>query len=121
MIELHGIRQQVQEDLREPLPIRKDVVFGAVLTISDDVYRTLRRERTYQIGGLAQNSAHEHGLRRELELPGLDARYVEYLVDELKKMLAALEDLMDRFVLIVVELAQPEDLCKPEHRVQRRP
>ena len=121
MVELHRIRQQVQEDLREPLSVRKDVVVGAVLTISDDMYGTLRRERSNEVRAFAENFVHEHGLGRELEIAGLDAGYVEHLVDESKEVLAAFEDLMNRFVLIMIELAQPQDLRETQHRVEGRP
>ncbi len=68
---LHGVREEVQEDLLEPLPVGQDVLalVGGARVERDPV---LGREGADDVESAAQGLAHRDRLQRELQAPGLD-------------------------------------------------
>ena len=92
--ELHGVREQVEDDLPDP-----------PLVSFDDVDARIRRER--DLDAVQQRSlAHHHdaalecliereGCDLELDLPRLDLRQIEDVVDQREQMVARGEDVLE--------------------------
>src|SRR5439155_9136756 len=100
----------------------------------DDVEPLAEREGERDLMARRSLADHRHavlecGAEREraaleLHLAGLDLREVEDVVDEREEMPARREDVLEIFLLALVELAEhalEHDLAEPDDRVQRRP
>ena len=103
--ELHGVVDQVGQDLAEPQRIAAQVLAGSPGATSSQelealVVRLLRRQRRdgaddvveLEVGGL------------DVELAGLDLREVEDVVDDGQQRRAGVVDLADVVALLGVEL-----------------
>ena len=62
-----------------------------------------------------------HRLHRQRQVPRLDARDVEHLVDQRQQVRAAAQDLRDALLAIVGQIVELEQLGEAEDRVERRP
>ena len=86
-----------------------------------DVDAPLGGERTGQVHDAGDGLADLDRLLREREPPGLDARDVEDLVDQLQQVPAALEDLLHALAVGSAVGLHLEELPEAEDRVERRP
>ncbi len=120
--ELHRVRQQVDENL-----LHRPLVGQDRGSRVDE-----RFERQPRLGGLGLHHAQRVGRRRgdvdrhgmQFELARLDLRHVEHVVDEAQQVAAAVVDVVDIFAVFEglerPEGLVPDDVGKPDDRVQRR-
>lgn len=117
---LHGVGEEVQEDLGEPLPIGQDVgITAGGRPIERD--RAAAGERGDEPDHLGQEVGHGDRFRRERHLPGLDPADVEDLIDELEQVPSALADVVQAVALFGGQLIHLEQLGEAENGVQGRP
>src|SRR5436853_278985 len=83
--------------------------------------RRLETASPSQVHDAGDGLADLDGLLREREPPGLDARDVEDLVDQLQQVPAALEDLLHALAVGSAVGLHLEELPEAEDRVERRP
>ena len=99
-----------QVDVRCELERELDAVLDRAFTHHDDA----------SFEGLAQREAGD----LELDLPGLDLRQVEHVVDQREQVVARGQDVVEVLLLLLVDLAEhalPQHLREADDRVQRRP
>ena len=116
---LHGVGQQVEQDLAEPLPVGEDVDSRAARRLE------IAMPRLAAIGRIRSSacsiaSLTETGSERQREMSRLDPGDVEHFVDQAQQVLAAAQDVVDAVGLIGVELVEVEELREPHDRVERR-
>ena len=121
VVVLDRIGDQVQQHLLQPLGVREHVAMVERAAGDLDVDAPLGGERTGQVHDAGDGLADLDGLLREREPPGLDARDVEDLVDQLQQVPAALEDLLHALAVGSAVGLHLEELPEAEDRVERRP
>ena len=118
---LDRVRQQVEQHLRKPLPVRMDAVvrerFSAVLQVTV----ALCGEWANQAQHFVQQSANIDGFEGKLLTVGFDAGEIEHLVDEGEEVLAGFQDVIHPFALIRRQFLPGKKLGKTEHAVHGRP
>ena len=77
-------------------------------------------ERGDQLQHVGDDLADQDRFGGQGEAARFDVRDVEHLVDEVQQMAAAFEDVADRIALVVVQVADLQQLTEAEHRVERR-
>ena len=122
--ELECVRQEVPQDLLEPLTVGLDVSWAFRRHFDPKLQTFLlgnRREKIREILGQADESKR---LGLDLHMPRLDLREVEDVIDESQQIVARRLDCLSVTHLL---LAQPsgvivgEQLCEDQERVQGRP
>ncbi len=121
--ELHGIRHQVDDDLRDPA-----LVGRRLRKIGFDVERqrlcASARLLADEHQRFFQDPVERDGLGLELHATCLDLRDVEHVVDEGQEVPAGVEDVLQVLLLLRVHLAEQtveQHLREADDCVQRRP
>ena len=117
---LHGVGEQVEQRLDQPLAVGQHVVARAVLHRAGDLDVAAERRRRHEPHALLHRRLERHRLERERLTPGLDPRDVEHVVDEAEQMAARLLHGGDGFRLILTGLAHLEQIAVSEDCGQRR-
>ncbi len=117
---LHGIAQQVEQDLLEPLAVGDHVLAAPCRLLAAQVDPLLGRERLDEVADLVNDLTDVDRLGRELEAPGLDAGNIQNLIDEVKQVVSGLEDLIDALLPFFIKLFHLKELSKAEDGIQRR-
>ena len=115
---LHGVGQQVEQDLLEPLAVGVDVAMAPVRV--DQLDLAGLGLGPDEVEALLDHQVQGDRLEGQGHGAGLDPGDVEHLVDELEQVAAALEDLAHGLDLGLVQLLQLEELGEAEDRVERR-
>ena len=95
---------------------------GAELEREPDA--VLRRPLAHHHDAALERLAQRERGDLELDLPGLDLRQVEHVVDQRQQVVAGREDVVEVLLLLLVDLAEqplPQHLREADDRVQRRP
>ena len=117
MIVFHGVGKQIEHDLLEALAIDHDVRAAPEGVDRDSAiggHWPDNRER------FADGFAQRHGLQREIEPAGFDARNVEHFVDQPQQVAAAAEDLLDVVGLLRITIVRLQKLAEAEDRIEGR-
>ena len=117
---LHGVREEIEEDLREPLTIREHGLIAHRVRPNVEGNGALQCERLHEIDDALHDIFDRHWLGRQREPTRFDAGDVEHFVDEIEQMLAAVENLPHGLGLLATEVSQFENLSEAEHGVERR-
>ena len=75
-------------------------------------------QRTHEVQRLVDDSTDMHGFGANRHCPGLDPRDIQDVVDELKQMASAFENVTDRFGIIGALESAREKLAEPENGVK---
>ena len=119
---LDRVRQQVEQDLLEPVAVGKRV---AVVPEAGDVEVdrdiALARDRRHEGHRLVGELGELYRLGRNGQPPALDAGDVQDLVDELEQVPSAAEDVVHVLALPVTQIIELEELTETDDRVQGCP
>ena len=116
---LDPVRQKVEEDLLDALPVRHDPFD---LQIFDtDLDAALRGQGPDEVDDLRGHLVRRDRLDRERDPARLDPRDVQDLVDQIQQVPPTLQDLLDALALLVVEGAQIQQLAEAQDGVERGP
>ena len=115
---LRGVGEQVQQDLKDALPVGEEVAAG--LVVHGHRHVVLLGERSRQVDRLDEQVLQADRLERERELAGLDPRDVEQLGDQLEQVASRAQDLAHVVLLLAFQAVQLEQLGEAEDRVHRR-
>ena len=121
--ELHGVREQVEDHLPDPALVARDDVDLRVRR-ERDPYAVLRRALAHHRRRRARALLQRERRDLELDLPCLDLRQVEHVVDEREQVVPRGEDVVEVLRLLLVDLAGhplAQHLREADDRVQRRP
>lgn len=119
--ELHGVGQQVDQDLPEPPLVRIDHRWRAGRQVEHETQALRLRLQPEHVGDLPEELRQAHLVPVQLDPPGLDFRDVEQPLDQTGQVLAAAPDHANAFAprfgdggVVLQQLRVAED------RVQRR-
>ncbi|MNZ89026.1 hypothetical protein D3C78_1079290 [compost metagenome] len=119
---LDGVGDQVDQHLLEAgvVGLQPDVAAGVLGELQVDA--VLLGDRHQGGAGVLEHVAQADALDRQVDVPGLDARQVEHLVDQREQVVAAAVDLLDLALLALVQrmfLAALQQLGEAEDGVER--
>jgi hypothetical protein len=118
---LDRVRQQVQQDLLEALPIGQEVrVAGHGVAIHPQLDASRGRHASDEIDRLGHEMVELHGLDGERQRSRLDAADVEDLVDQGEQMPTGQDDLLHALELVGGEVLHLQHLREAEDGVERR-
>ncbi len=114
---LHGVADEVQQNLPEPAPIqqRHDVIGG--LDVAPDP--ALVGQRLDQIHDPAHHFQHAHRADVEIDPAGAHACQIQHVVQQRLHVPARRENALDAVALILLELLELQQLGEAEDGVQR--
>ena len=94
---LDGVGEEVEQHLHEPLPVGVHERVARRASVLDERDAALLRERAHEPERLVQHRRERAPARaRSFCAPGLDARDLQHLVDEVQQVPAGLEDVLAR-------------------------
>jgi hypothetical protein len=99
--ELHGVREQVQQDLLHRAVVGLDL--REFFRVDDDGEALLLGLALGEAHGLIDRDARIERARRQRQLVGLDLGHVENVVDQIEQVIAAVED-VGRVLLVLIGL-----------------
>ena len=119
--ELDGVREQVEDDLAEA-PLVAGHQVDVRCELERELNAVLDRAFAHHHDAAFERLAQREAGELELDLPGLDLRQVEHVVDQREQMVARGEDVVEVLLLLLVDLAEhplPQHLREADDRVQR--
>ena len=115
---LDGVGQEVEQDLLESLLVTEDL--EVVVRLREDRDAELVRLRRHEFDALLLQVLQDDRFDHDADVPRLDARDVEDLVDEFQQVLARVVDVAHHLELVGRLQLHLEDLREAEHGVERR-
>ena len=119
--ELHGIADEIGDDLPDTADIADIGVGKAGLDAHDQFEILLLRPRRDQCRHVLDRLRECEGRRIEHELPGVDLREVEDVVDDCEQRVAGFDDDLGEGLLLGIEFRPGEKFGHAKHAVHRRP
>ena len=123
-IVFYRVGKQIDHHLRETLSIGANVNFATEIVIEVGRQAQFNRarvgQRAHQGARLRDGVAQFQWFEIEFDVPGLDARDVQHIVDKIEQMLAAFQNVAHAFALHRGQTLAVEDLAETQNRVERR-
>src|SRR5689334_7014151 len=117
---LDRVRQQVQKNLLQPLPVAQAVDALDLDRVDAQLEAVRVGEGSDEVDRLGERLVQGHRLEGYRQSPGLDPGDVQDLVDQAEQMTPSLEDLLDALLAVLVQFACLQELPEAQDRVQRR-
>ena len=119
-VELHGVDQQVQQHLPEPLRVGEHVAVQPAVHVGGQLHVARPGQRRHELERVGERLAGVHRLGGEVLRAGLQARDLQHLVDEREEVFAGLLDVLHAGSSLGPQRLEGQELPEADDRVERR-
>ena len=119
--ELHGVAEQVDQDLAQPLAVHQNLLGNAVVPVEIELHSLPLGGPTNDLQRLGKELLDGAGGEVEVHFPGVDLGQIQDIADQLHERLTAGTNRFQVFLLLLVQVGVVEQVGHPQYPVQRSP